>query len=118
MILKGNQRGNGRELANHLMRGKENEHIELHELRGFAAEDLHGAMQECEAIAKGTRCKNHPFPDRGLDRLCGRRERAGARAFAVAAGGGLREGGAGLHLTSQKSGGISRSSSSASSSTF
>ena len=61
MILKGNQRGNGRELANHLMRGKENEHIELHELRGFAADDLHGAMQECEAIAKGTRCKNHLF---------------------------------------------------------
>ncbi|MBO4168834.1 relaxase/mobilization nuclease domain-containing protein [Cereibacter azotoformans] len=61
MILKGNQRGNGRELANHLMHGKENEHIELHELRGFAAEDLHGAMQESEAIAKGTRCKNHLF---------------------------------------------------------
>lgn len=61
MILKGNQRGDGRELANHLMHGKENEHIELHELRGFAAEDLHGAMQESEAIAKGTRCKNHLF---------------------------------------------------------
>ncbi len=61
MILKGNQRGNGRELANHLMRGKENEHIELHDLRGFAAEDLHGALQEAEAIAKGTRCKNHLF---------------------------------------------------------
>lgn len=61
MILKGNQRGNGRELANHLMRGKENEHIELHDLRGFAAEDLHSAMQESEAIAKGTRCKSHLF---------------------------------------------------------
>lgn len=61
MILKGNQRGNGRELANHLMHGKENEHIDLHELRGFAAEHLHGAMQESEAIAKGTRCKNHLF---------------------------------------------------------
>lgn len=61
MILKGNQRGNGRELANHLMHGKENEHVELHDLRGFAAEDLHGAMQEAEAIAKRTRCKNHLF---------------------------------------------------------
>jgi hypothetical protein len=61
MILKGNQRGNGRELANHLMRGKENEHIELHDLRGFVADDLHGAMQESEAIAKGTRCKAHLF---------------------------------------------------------
>ncbi|QPH54656.1 relaxase/mobilization nuclease domain-containing protein [Pontivivens ytuae] len=61
MILKGNERGHGRELANHLMRGQENEHIELHDLRGFIADDLHGAMAESEAIAKGTRCKNHLF---------------------------------------------------------
>ncbi|WP_321342281.1 relaxase [Breoghania sp.] len=61
MILKGNERGNANELANHLMRGAENEHIELHELRGFVANDLHGAMQESAAIAKGTRCKNHLF---------------------------------------------------------
>ncbi|QDL91091.1 relaxase [Paroceanicella profunda] len=61
MILKGNERGNGRELANHLMRGAENEHIELHDLRGFAADDLFGAMQESEAIAKGTRCQKHLF---------------------------------------------------------
>jgi hypothetical protein len=61
MILKGNERGNAKELANHLMRGHENEHIELHELRGFVADDLHGAMQESAAIAKGTRCKNHLF---------------------------------------------------------
>lgn len=60
MILKGNQRGNGRELANHLMRGKENEHIELHDLRGFAAgrivlrhpvEDPAAPMTEKEAGA-------------------------------------------------------------------
>ncbi|WP_134682198.1 relaxase/mobilization nuclease domain-containing protein [Paracoccus ravus] len=61
MILKGNERGNGRELANHLMRGSENEHIELHDLRGFAADDLFGAMHESEAIAKGTRCQKHLF---------------------------------------------------------
>lgn len=61
MILKGNERGNGRELANHLMRGAENEHIELHNLRGFASDDLFGAMQESEAIAKGTRCRKHLF---------------------------------------------------------
>ena len=61
MILKGNERGNARELANHLMRGAENEHIELHELRGFVSDDLHGAMQESAAIAKGTRCQKHLF---------------------------------------------------------
>ncbi|MET3601337.1 relaxase/mobilization nuclease domain-containing protein [Martelella mangrovi] len=61
MILKGNTRGNARELANHLMRGAENEHIELHSLRGFVADDLHGAMQESTAIAKGTRCQKHLF---------------------------------------------------------
>ncbi|MGF0540240.1 relaxase/mobilization nuclease domain-containing protein [Agrobacterium sp. ES01] len=61
MILKGNERGNARELANHLMRGTENEHIELHELRGFVSDDLHGAMQESAAIAKGTRCQKHLF---------------------------------------------------------
>lgn len=61
MILKGNERGNGRELAKHLMAGKENEHIELHDLRGFAADDLHGAMEESEAVSKGTRCKNYLF---------------------------------------------------------
>lgn len=61
MILKGNERGNGHELANHLMRGVENEHIELHDLSGFASDDLFGAMQESEAIAKGTRCQKHLF---------------------------------------------------------
>ncbi|MBB93855.1 MAG: relaxase [Rhodobacteraceae bacterium] len=61
MILKGNQRGNGRELANHLMKGRENEHIELHDLRGFVADDLHGAMEENEAIARGTQCQKYLF---------------------------------------------------------
>lgn len=61
MILKGNERANGRELATHLMKGRENEHIELHDLRGFVADDLSCAMQESEAIAKGTRCKNYLF---------------------------------------------------------
>ena len=61
MILKGSERGHAKELANHLMLGAENEHIELHDLRGFVSDDLHGAMQESAAIAKGTRCKNHLF---------------------------------------------------------
>ncbi|TCS60272.1 hypothetical protein EDD52_11592 [Primorskyibacter sedentarius] len=61
MILKGNERSKGKELAKHLMNAHDNEHVELHDLRGFAADDLAGAMQESEAIARGTRCKKHLF---------------------------------------------------------
>ncbi len=62
MILKGNQRGNAANLATHLMNTQDNEHVELHELRGFMNEDdLHEALKEAEAIAKGTRCQQHLF---------------------------------------------------------
>ncbi|TDL74121.1 relaxase [Palleronia sediminis] len=62
MILKGSQRGNAAKLAAHLMNARDNEHVELHELRGFMSEDdLHGALKEAEAIAKGTRCQQHLF---------------------------------------------------------
>ncbi len=61
MILNGNERSHGKELAKHLLNARDNEHVELHDLRGFVADDLHGAMQECEAVARGTRCKNHLF---------------------------------------------------------
>lgn len=61
MILKGNERGHGRGLAKHLLNARDKEHVELHDLRGYAADDLAGAMQESEAIARGTRCKNHLF---------------------------------------------------------
>ncbi|WP_299829381.1 relaxase [uncultured Roseobacter sp.] len=60
MILKGNIRGSGKELARHLMNVRDNEHVELHDLRGFVSDDLHGAMQEGEAIARGTR-STKPF---------------------------------------------------------
>ncbi|NOR63173.1 MAG: relaxase/mobilization nuclease domain-containing protein [Rhodobacteraceae bacterium] len=61
MILKGSQRGNAAELARHLMNAQDNEHVELHDIRGFASESLSGAMQETQAIAKGTRCKKFLF---------------------------------------------------------
>jgi hypothetical protein len=60
MILKGSQRAGGRQLAAHLLRVDENEHVEVHELRGFMADDLHGAFQEIYAASKGTRAKQ-PF---------------------------------------------------------
>ena len=62
MILKGSQRGNAAKLAAHLMNMRDNEHVDLHELRGFMSEEnLRGALKESEAIAKGTRCQQHLF---------------------------------------------------------
>ena len=61
MILKGSQRSGGTALAQHLLNEADNEHIELHELRGFSADDLKGAFKEIEAISKGTRCSQYLF---------------------------------------------------------
>lgn len=69
MILKGNIRANGAELARHLLNDRHeidpddsrqppkigNERVEVAELRGFAARDLSGALDEIEAIAAGTK---------------------------------------------------------------
>ncbi|MEM1151470.1 MAG: relaxase/mobilization nuclease domain-containing protein [Pseudomonadota bacterium] len=60
MILVGSQRGSGLKLAAHLTNDRDNDHVELHGLRGFTSETLRGALQEAEAIAKGTQCKQ-PF---------------------------------------------------------
>ncbi|WP_084794178.1 relaxase/mobilization nuclease domain-containing protein [Pseudoponticoccus marisrubri] len=62
MILKGSQRGNAAKLARHLMNERDNEHVELHELRGFVSdEQLLDALLEAQAVAKGTRCQQHLF---------------------------------------------------------
>ena len=61
MILKGAQRGGARDLALHLMRMDENEHVEIHRLRGFASEDLMGALNEMYAVSRGTQCKQFMF---------------------------------------------------------
>ncbi len=60
MILKASQRGGGMQLAVHLLK-PENEHVELHEISGFVADDLAGAFKEVFAISKGTRCKQFLF---------------------------------------------------------
>ena len=59
MILKASQRGGGRDLALHLLRKDDNEHIRIHELRGFAADDLPGAFKDAEAISRGTKCRQY-----------------------------------------------------------
>jgi hypothetical protein len=56
MILNGNQRGGARDLALHLMK-PENEHIEVHEIRGFVSGTVMGALREAEAVSRGTKCR-------------------------------------------------------------
>lgn len=57
MILKGSQRADGVDLATHLSNEYDNERVEIAQVRGTAARDLHGAFAEYEAVAVGTRCK-------------------------------------------------------------
>lgn len=61
MIMIGNARGNGLKLAAHLMNDRDNDHVEIHDLRGFTADSLHGAFQEADAVSKGTRCQQYLF---------------------------------------------------------
>lgn len=61
MILKGNQRAGGGQLAAHLLNSHDNEHILVHEMRGFVADDLRGAFHEAYATSRGTRAKQFLF---------------------------------------------------------
>lgn len=61
MILKGSQRSGGQQLGHHLLKTEENEHVELHEIRGFVSDSVLGAMKESQASSQGTRCKQYLF---------------------------------------------------------
>ncbi|MDG2532216.1 relaxase/mobilization nuclease domain-containing protein [Sphingomonas sp. HITSZ_GF] len=61
MILKASQRAGGNQLAQHLLNDHDNEHVTIHQLRGFAADDLRGAFQEAHAVSRGTKCKQYLF---------------------------------------------------------
>jgi hypothetical protein len=61
MILKAKERGGGQQLASYLLALRDNDHVELHEVRGFASDDLPGAFREADAIARGTGCEKHLF---------------------------------------------------------
>lgn len=74
MILKGNQRGGGRQMALHLLNGEQNEHVSVHQVRGFIANDVLGALNEAYAISKGTQCRQfmyslslNPPPDKNVE---------------------------------------------------
>ncbi|MEO1281977.1 MAG: relaxase [Pseudomonadota bacterium] len=61
MIIKASQRGGGKQLGLHLLRSDENEHVAVHEMRGFVSDDVVGALKEAYAVSKGTRCKQFLF---------------------------------------------------------
>lgn len=61
MILVGSQRAGATALADHLTNQRDNDHVQLLELRDFMAEDLHGALDEAHAISKATQCKQFMF---------------------------------------------------------
>jgi Relaxase/Mobilisation nuclease domain len=61
VIPKGNQRGGGRQLATHLLNRFDNEKVEVAELRGAVARDLHGAFHEWFAHSKSTRAEKYLY---------------------------------------------------------
>ena len=61
MILEGNERGFGAELARHLLNPRDNDHVTVHAIEGFVAGNLAEALAESEAIAQGTQCRKHLF---------------------------------------------------------
>lgn len=61
MILKASQRAGGKQLAAHLLNARDNDHVTVHELRGFVADDLTGAFNEAYAVSRGTRCHQFLF---------------------------------------------------------
>jgi hypothetical protein len=75
MIPKASQRGGGKDLATHLLNAFDNELVEVAEVSGAIAPDLHGAFAEWEAIATGlTKCRNYLYslsvnPDLGQGQL-------------------------------------------------
>lgn len=75
MIPKASQRAGGQDLATHLLNGFDNEYVEVAEVRGAVATDLHGAFAEWEAIAHNlTKCRNYLYslsvnPDLGQGQL-------------------------------------------------
>ena len=61
MILYASQRGRSAELAAHLLNGDQNDHVTVHEIRGFVSQDVAGALREAYAMSRGTRCKQFLF---------------------------------------------------------
>jgi hypothetical protein len=75
VIPFGSQRALGQDLATHLLNAQDNERLEVEQVRGAIARDLHGAFAEWEAQAHTlTRCTNYLYslsinPDQRQGRL-------------------------------------------------
>ncbi len=61
MIIKASHRGGAKQLGLHLLKTEENEHVTVHEMRGFVSDDLIGEMKESYAISQGTKFQKHLF---------------------------------------------------------
>jgi len=61
MILKGSQRAGATQLANHLLNANDNDHITVHEISDFMADDVYGAFKEMEVTASRTQCQQFMF---------------------------------------------------------
>jgi hypothetical protein len=53
VILKAKERGDAPQLARYLLDQRDNEHVELHEVRGFISDDLIDAFGEAMPSRKG-----------------------------------------------------------------
>ncbi len=60
MILKGSQRGGGKQLAVHLLNQRENEHVHVHGC-GVCRRGLPDAFHQAYAVSRGTRAKQFLF---------------------------------------------------------
>lgn len=62
MIPFASQRALGQDLATHLLNAHDNEYVEIADVRGAVAPDLHGAFAEWEAQAAAlTKCQNYLY---------------------------------------------------------
>jgi len=61
MIPKASQRAGGQQLATHLLNARDNERVEVIQIRGSVARDLHGAFAEWEAISTATKCRKYLY---------------------------------------------------------
>ena len=61
MLLKGSKRGGAMQLAKHLINADENEHVTVHEVRGFVSDSITGALMEIYGVSRGTQCRQFMF---------------------------------------------------------
>lgn len=61
MVLKGNQRGGGKQFAAHLMKLEDNKHVHVYDRHGFMSDNLYSAFHEAYTVSCGTRATQFLF---------------------------------------------------------